>query len=151
MVSWAWVWRLSTYGTQVSCPARCRHVVLSATEYPDVVRMLARQRPRVGGRNENVTVALWASRTLRNRLPALSRSDVVRDRSKLVNTPPIQVTAADGVNVFSIVLFSATSLPVNAPPPNVGCSFSDSTRSDVALNSTIDRKSTRLNSSHTVI
>src|SRR5437762_8328520 len=91
--------------------------------------MLERQRlPRlVGGRNENVTAALCASRTLRNRFPALSRSDVVRDRSKLVNTPPIQVTAADGVNVLSIVLFNAT-LPPPPKSPNVGCSFSDSTR-----------------------
>src|SRR5260221_12557413 len=95
MVSWAWVWRLSTYGTQVSCPARCRHVVLSATEYPAVVRMLDRQRPRVGGRNENVTVAFWASRTLRNSLPALSRSHCVRDRPKFVSTPPFQSTQQD--------------------------------------------------------
>src|SRR2546426_4356730 len=78
--------------------------------------MLERQRPLVGGRNENVTVALCASRTVRNRFPALSRSDVVRDRSNVVKPPPIHVREADGVNAFSIVLFSAT-LPAGPPPP----------------------------------
>src|ERR1700730_16754074 len=106
MVSWACICLLSTYGTQATCPARRKQVVFAATEYPAVVRMLERQRPLVGGRNENVTVALCALRTLRNRLPALSRSDVVRARSNVVKTPPTQVTEADGVNVFSIALFT---------------------------------------------
>src|SRR3989441_12909423 len=99
-----------------TCPARRKQVVLSATEYPAVVRMLERQRPLVGGRNENVTVALCAFRTVRNRFPALSRSDVVRDRSNVVKTPPTQVSEADGVNAFSIVLFTA-ALPGGPPAP----------------------------------
>src|SRR5882672_3023455 len=136
MVSWACVCRLSTYGTHAICPARRKQVVAAATEYPAVVRMLERQLPLVGGRNENVTVTLCASRTLRNRLPALSRSDVVRDRSNVVKTAPTQVTEADGVNVLSIVLFTATlprppapaPAPAPAPTPNVGCSLIDSAR-----------------------
>src|SRR3977135_4042894 len=103
MVSWACGGRLDTYGTHAPCPARRKQVVLAATEYPAVVRTLERQRPLVGGRNENVTEALCAVRTVRNRFPALTRSDVVRDKSNVVNTPPTQVTEADGVNVLSTV------------------------------------------------
>src|SRR5438552_10101611 len=107
-----------------TCPARRRQVVLSATEYPAVVRMLERQRPRVGGRNEKVTVVFSALRSLRNRFPALTRSEDVRDMSKLVKTPPTQVNDAAGVNAFSIVLFRVT-VPGEAKP---GCSFTDSDR-----------------------
>src|SRR5438445_256745 len=83
--------------------------------------MLERQLPWVAGRNENVTVALCAS-------PTLSRSDVVRDKSNVVKTPPTQVTEADGVNVLSIILFTAT-LPSGPPTAtNVGCSLIDSAR-----------------------
>src|SRR2546423_6525617 len=123
IVSWACVCRLSTYGTQLCWPVRRKQVVLSATEYPAVVRMLERQRPLVAGWNETVIVPLCACRTVRNRLPAVIRSEVVRDRSKLVNTPAIQVIEADGVNVRSSVLFRATA----AGRPNAGCAFSDCT------------------------
>ena len=106
-------------------PARLRHVVFSATEYPAVVRMLERQRGLIrGGLNEKVTVAFRALRSLRNRLPALSRSDDDRDTSKLVKTPPIQVSDAAGVKVRSIVLFRLT-IPGVA---KIGCSFTDCDR-----------------------
>src|SRR5439155_1506962 len=82
IVSWACDCRLSTYGTHSACPARRRQVVLSATEYPAVVRMLDRQRPRCGGRKEKVTVLFCPLRTLRNRFPAATRSEEVRERSK---------------------------------------------------------------------
>ena len=62
--------------------------------------------------------------TLRNRLPALTRSDDVRVTSNTVNTPPIQVIDADGVTSRSTVLFNVS--PVG--PPKVGCWFADSVR-----------------------
>src|SRR5436309_7303985 len=124
LVSCACVCRLSTSGTHVVWPARCKQAVLLATEYPAVVRTFDRQRPIFGGRNENDNVPFWPLCTLRKRLPALTRSDDERVTSNTVKTPPIQVIEADGVTFRSTVLFNATLVG----PPNVGCSFTDSVR-----------------------
>ena len=89
--------------------------------------MLERQRGLIrGARNENVTVAFWVFRVLRNRFPALSLSDDARDRSTLVSTPPTHVRDAAGVNVFSTVLLMPT--PAFPGVARVGCSLSESER-----------------------
>src|SRR6185436_15679841 len=91
-----------------------------ATEYTAEVRMIDLKPP--GGRNENDTVPFAVFRTLRNRLPAFTRSDEACVTSRFVNIPPIHPSDADGVTARSSVV---VSVALDASP-NVACSMTDS-------------------------
>src|SRR6266550_7128888 len=81
------------------------------------MRPLARESA-AGGRNANDRFALAWLRVLRNRLPALTASLVVRDRSYVVESPPSQVTVTDGPTVRSVV---CAPTPGSPPPPRKVC------------------------------
>src|SRR6266513_3402184 len=87
------------------------------------MRPLARTSA-AGGRNANDRFALAWLRVLRNRLPALSASLVVRDRSYVVERPPSQVTVSDGPTVRSVMRAPTPGIP----PPRKVCWFAVSRR-----------------------
>src|SRR6266566_3250396 len=79
------------------------------------MRPLARTSA-AGGRNANDRFALAWLRVVRNRLPAFRASLVVRERSYVVASPPIQVTVTEGPTVRSVVCAPTPGIP---PPRNV--------------------------------